>query len=122
MSKRHFANRSLHTSLSPSLPLPQLLSDLIPLRIVPPLLLAGLTTLLVGFRGGMYYFNYTLALVLLSCVAAVINGVIGMLGKCYPSSLPFCLLIATPPLLSLAHHSSLLPSCPPSLPRQPKAS
>jgi hypothetical protein len=29
----------------------------------------------------MYYFNYTLALVLLSCVAAVINGVIGMLGK-----------------------------------------
>ena len=77
--------------LPPSLSLLQLLSDLIPLRIIPPVLLAGLTTLLVGFRGGLYFFNYTLALVLLSCVAAVINGVIGMLGGSKPPFLPLYL-------------------------------
>lgn len=36
----------------------QMLSDLIPLRVLPPLLLAAITKLLVGFRGGIYFFNY----------------------------------------------------------------
>lgn len=56
------------------------LSDLIPLRVLPPLLLAGITTLLVGFRGGLYFFNYALALIQLTCIAATVNGTIGMLA------------------------------------------
>lgn len=41
----------------------QLSSDLIPLRVLPPILLAGITTLMVGFRGGQFFLHYTFALV-----------------------------------------------------------
>jgi hypothetical protein len=41
----------------------QLLSDLIPLRIVPPVLLASITTAMIGFRGGSTFMHYCFVLV-----------------------------------------------------------
>jgi hypothetical protein len=38
------------------------LSDLIPLRLLPPLLLAVLTTAMAGFRWGQYFVAYATVL------------------------------------------------------------
>lgn len=57
------------------------LSDLIPLRVVPPVLLATITWAMVGFRGGLFFLQYTLALVLMSCTSAAVNALIGVLAS-----------------------------------------
>jgi hypothetical protein len=41
----------------------KIFSDIIPLRVIPPILLAVTTQLLVGLRGGIHFFTYTLVLV-----------------------------------------------------------
>ncbi len=61
--------------------LAKIFSDLIPLRVIPPILLAATTQLLVGLRGGMHFFTYNLVLVMMTCIAATLNLVIGMLTR-----------------------------------------
>ncbi|GAB5032377.1 abc transporter [Nannochloropsis oceanica] len=59
----------------------KIFSDLIPLRVLPPILLSITTHLLVGLRGGIHFFTYSLVLVLMTAIAATINLIIGMLTK-----------------------------------------
>lgn len=56
----------------------QVLSDLIPLRLLPPLLLSVLTTLLADFRLGNNFYIYTLSLLLMSAISASVNILLGM--------------------------------------------
>ena len=69
----------------------KIFSDIIPLRVIPPVLLSVTTQLLVGLRGGMHFFTYSLVLVLLSSIAATFNLVIGMLTRSIMSGI----LVAT---------------------------
>ena len=59
----------------------KIFSDLIPLRVLPPILLSITTHFLVGLRGGIHFFTYSLVLVLMTSIAATINLIIGMLTK-----------------------------------------
>lgn len=53
---------------------------MIPLRVIPPLLLATTTQFLVQLRGHWsHFFHYALVLILISMTAASMNLIIGML-------------------------------------------
>jgi hypothetical protein len=46
--------------------------------VLPPLLLAVTTQYMVGLRGGIHFYNYALVLVIVTCIAATLNLIIGM--------------------------------------------
>ena len=48
---------------------------------------------MVGFRLGAYLQNYTMALLLLSCVPATINGAIGLLAESLMSGILFAMIL-----------------------------
>eukprot|EP00123_Amoebidium_parasiticum_P009578 comp19566_c0_seq1/m.22975 comp19566_c0_seq1/g.22975 ORF comp19566_c0_seq1/g.22975 comp19566_c0_seq1/m.22975 type:complete len:1015 (-) comp19566_c0_seq1:143-3187(-) len=60
----------------------KVLFDLVPLRILPPILMGTIAYLMIGLRGGfIHYLYFIIALVLVNVVATSICMIIGVLSK-----------------------------------------